>query len=102
MSDKNIIHFLGHVDDEVEKARNKFPSNQFLLPALMEEVGELAQALMEFAKLHDPKKVWPTHKVIPTKGDIYKEAVQVAAMAARIATEGDPHFVAMNQRADTT
>lgn len=93
MSNGNVGHFLIHVEEEVAKAKTKFPANNFLLPALMEEVGELAQALMEYAKLRDPKRVWPTHKVIPTKKDIYKEAVQVAAMAARIATEGDPHFV---------
>ena len=35
------------VEAELASARKKFPSNRFLLAALMEEVGELAQALMD-------------------------------------------------------
>lgn len=59
--------------DEVIRARSMFPQPNALLAALMEEVGELAEALLE-----------------KDTDEIRKEAVQVAAMAIRIATEGDP------------
>ena len=94
-----VAPFLEHVDAEVKRAQTKFPANIFRLAALVEEVGELSEAMMEYAKLHGKaKRVWPAHKKVMTKGDIYQEAVQVAAMAARIATEGDPDFVEMQVR----
>ena len=80
--DRNSITaaFIEAVAAEVVKARAKWPGNRVQLAALTEEVGELAQALLQ----HDYEggaaaKVW-------------KEAVQVAAMAVRVATEGDSSF----------
>lgn len=60
---------------EVVRARTKFPGNKHLTVALMEEVGELAQAILQ----DKPKQ-------------ILKEAVQVAAVAVRIIEEGDAAF----------
>lgn len=62
--------------DEVRRARKKFPSNRHLLAALMEEVGEVAEAL-----LHNHH---PHH--------IHEEALQVACVAVRIKEEGDADF----------
>lgn len=62
--------------DEIKRARAKFPDNKHLLAALMEEVGELAQAL---ADNHGKQRV-------------REEAIQVACVAIRIATEGDSDF----------
>ncbi len=61
---------------EVTRARRKFPGSRFMLAALMEEVGELAQAILQ-------KK---------PRGEIQKEAIQVACCATRIFEEGDPSF----------
>ncbi len=61
------IHAL---EDEIRRARSKFPSNRLMLAALMEEVGELANAIIE-------------------GGDWKNEALQVACVAIRIVTEGD-------------
>jgi len=58
---------------ELARARTKFPQNSHLLAALMEEVGELANALLE-------KK---------PKTEIQREALQVATVAIRICEEGD-------------
>jgi len=58
---------------EVTRARTKFPGSRFLLAALVEEVGELAEAV-----------------VSGDKEAIYKEAIQCACVAVRIAEEGDP------------
>jgi NTP pyrophosphatase (non-canonical NTP hydrolase) len=69
--------FLESVTEEVVKAINKFPWPNPNLAALTEEVGELAQAMLQ-KKSHE---------------EIYKEAVQVAAMAMRCAIEGDPQFI---------
>lgn len=65
--------FIADVVGEVNRAIVKFPEPDASMCALTEEVGELAKALMD-----EPRdRVW-------------KEAVQVAAMAARVAVEGDP------------
>lgn len=65
---------------ELHQARCKFPDNRHVMNALTEEVGELAQALLHINYEHGKKK---THR------DVYQEAIQVAVMAIRIATEGD-------------
>jgi len=72
--------FLGEVSSEVDRARRKFPSSNLVLAALVEEVGELAQAMLKAAAGQ-----WPSYRV-------YSEAVQVAATALRCAVEGDPSF----------
>ena len=70
--------FLDAVAKEIGRARTKFPNPQMSMCALTEEVGELAQALLH-ARFKD----------LPWKA-VYDEAVQVATMAMRVATEGDP------------
>ncbi len=62
---------------ELEFARNKFPSATFSTIALMEEVGELAQAVLKVRAGNWQRK------------RIFEEAVQVAAMAMRVALEDD-------------
>jgi NTP pyrophosphatase (non-canonical NTP hydrolase) len=64
------------VEAEVVRARLKFPGSRFLLAALMEEVGELAQAMLQ-------KK---------DRDEIQREAIQVACVALRICEEGDATF----------
>ncbi len=64
------------IDAELVRARTKFPDNAKLLAALMEEVGELAQAMLQ----DKPHK------------EIRKEAFQVACVAIRLAEEGDSDF----------
>lgn len=66
-------NFSMDVEEEVERARIKFPQPNALMTALTEEVGELAKALMD--------EEWPR---------VWAEAVQVSAMAQRLAVEGDP------------
>lgn len=57
---------------ELERARKKFPGAALTMVALTEEVGELAKALLD----ESPER-------------IVEEAIQVAVMAQRVATEGD-------------
>lgn len=68
------------VQVELSSARSKFPGNEHMLAALTEEVGELAQALIDQSR---GKK---------TQEQVYKEAIQVACMALRVASEGDQSF----------
>ena len=74
------LDFLYDVKSEVISARNKF-TNVDLALALTEEFGEVIKALM------DQKQ---KNKV--SSAEIYKECVQAAAMAMRLAIEGDPNF----------
>lgn len=61
---------------EVVRARRKFPGNRHLLAALVEEVGELAQAYLQ----RKPAS------------EVRKEAIQIACVALRILEEGDAEF----------
>jgi NTP pyrophosphatase (non-canonical NTP hydrolase) len=69
--------FIGDVFAELDRARKKFPSATASTVALMEEVGELAQAMLKYSA-----GKWPHSRV-------REEAVQVAVMAMRVALEGD-------------
>ena len=70
------------IRDELIAAREAFPGKTHMLCATVEEVGELAQALME----HDRQQGTSVQEVL-------REAVQVAAMAIRVAVEGDDNFL---------
>jgi hypothetical protein len=73
-------NFLCDLENEVARARGKFPQTAMMMTALMEEVGELAQALLH-VRLGNG-----------TSAEVYAEAVQVATMAMRVATEGDADY----------
>lgn len=68
------------IDAEVRFARAKFSGNNLNFPALVEEVGELAKALLDHA--------YGKAEAV----DVYAEAIQVAAMAIRVAEEGSAEF----------
>ena len=70
--------FLDDVWAEVRIAREKFPGPNPTVAALAEEVGEVAKAMLHIRE--GKHNNWWL---------VYKEAVQVAAMALRCATEGD-------------
>ena len=78
--DTRTERMLQHVRAEIRKAREKFPDNDHQLTALNEEVGELNQAMLEHH--HEGREA----------KEVYEEAIQVAAMAIRVATEGDSTF----------
>ncbi len=84
------IMFIHAVADEVTRARQKFPNNKHMLAALVEEVGEVANALLE----RDYCEGEPTNASEHLTHDrhVWKECVQAAAMCVRVATEGDPSF----------
>lgn len=63
---------------ELAVARHKFPTPNPTLAALTEEVGELAKALLHISE--GKSGDW---------NNVIGEAKQVAALAARIALEGD-------------
>lgn len=73
-------NFIYCMSAENAGARNKFPDTKNMLAALTEEVGELAKALLD----HGYGK--------GSAANVYKEAVQVASMAMRVALEGDKDF----------
>jgi hypothetical protein len=66
---------------EVTRARTKFPRGRNLLTALVEEVGELASALLQEGNT--------AHS--------HKEAMQVAAVAIRIMEEQCPEFDGLSE-----
>jgi hypothetical protein len=68
------------IDAELGYARRRFPGSNLNFPALVEEVGELAQALLDHSFGKKPA------------ADVYAEAIQVAVMAIRVAEEGSSEF----------
>jgi len=69
--------FIRHLETETEKTRVAIPVNENMMVALMEEVGELAKALLQCEYENGDMQ------------SVYGAAVQVASVALRIATEGD-------------
>ncbi len=67
----SVPRFASDMQRECGLGMVKFPESRMLLAALMEEVGELSRAILS----EKPEQV-------------YAEAVQVAALAARIACFG--------------
>lgn len=76
-----LAEFIREVVSEYEWARVNFPSSEFSMTALTEEVGELAKALLE-----EPLE------------NVRAEAKQVAVMAVRVALEGDPSLADFRER----
>lgn len=68
----NEADFLAALISQLEFARSKFPGKNLTGIALMEEVGELAKAMMD-----EPVEA------------VFTEAVQVATMAMRCYLDGD-------------
>ena len=75
-NDSSLDATLISVGGEVRRARVKHPGNAHLLAALVEEVGELAKALLE----REPRE------------RLRAEAMQCACVAIRIMEEGDADF----------
>lgn len=67
---------LAAISAEVRRARKKHPANRHMLAAIVEEVGELAQALLQGK----------------CQQEIMAEAIQVACVAIRLIEEGDGDF----------
>lgn len=74
------VRMLEDILTELRSAREKFPVQDLFttLAALSEEDGELHQACLQLK--FEPKKG-------KTPQDVYAEAVQVAAMAIRVALD---------------
>lgn len=68
------------IDAELKFARAKFSGSNLNFPALVEEIGELAKALLD----HSFDKA--------DAAEVYAEAIQVAVMAIRVAEEGSSEF----------
>lgn len=67
------IELAQEINAELDRSRAKFPGNQNMTVALMEEVGELARAQLESLPI----------------SAVRAEAIQVIAAALRILFEGD-------------
>jgi hypothetical protein len=65
---------------EVERARKLWPGNKNRLVALLEELGEVAKALLDY------------DSGVAKDEDVYTELVQCLAMVIRLACEGDASF----------
>jgi hypothetical protein len=68
---------LVNLDDEITRARRAIPICEDAYAALLEELGELANALIEHKYRHAPAR------------NVRAEALQVACVAMRIGSEGD-------------
>lgn len=78
----NDKYFLARLQREVQWARSKHPTNYNLFAALVEEVGEVAKALQD-----------------GDEENLITELLQVACVALRLTTEGDPSHPTSRQAA---
>lgn len=86
MAPPPVVDFMIEVAAEIERATMLHPGPNPNLAALTEEVGEVAQALLEARQ-----SMMRFGRMMPEDWDnIRTEAVQVATMAYRIVFEGDP------------
>jgi hypothetical protein len=86
--------FLNDVVEELARAREKFPGNHHMLGAFHEEVGEVAKAMLE--RDYAPGQAVDGGNPRALDVEVYWECVQAAAMALRVATEGDPEYLYEN------
>ena len=82
------LKFATDVYEEQGRAKVKFPKADKLLGALMEEVGELAEALLKIEESGESPE------------NVYKEAVQVASTAYRLAVLGEADYGYKGTRCD--
>ena len=78
---RNIEEFMDEVRNEFWRVKKLFPSNKHQLAAFNEEAGEVTKAMLDLEQ----------NKA--TGDDVRVEAVQAAAMAARVALVGDEDFL---------
>lgn len=88
------------IDDELQRARKKFPSANLSFVALVEEVGELAQALLKLSAGRNSKSI-PLPDLNALTVAMVDEAIQVATMAIRVATEPDDTFTGAYSEPDS-
>lgn len=74
------------VDDELARARKKFPDSKLVTTALTEEHGEAVRAVLEHYYLEPscPKEIRDKYRAA-----VRKELVQTMAMCIRLEMEGD-------------
>lgn len=78
------------IDGELANARKYFPMPNPTFAALVEEVGELAAALLQLTVQKQTGKISKNGPVNDL--NVAMEAIQVAVMAIRVVEEGDPSF----------
>jgi len=76
---------LDKIKEELEFARARFPNDNMNFTALVEEVGELAKALIEHRRSHERNDSARLYYM----REVAREAIQVAVMAIRVVEEGD-------------
>ncbi len=70
------VRTANEIDAELGRARKAFPTTAHMTVALVEEVGEVARALLQGKPA----------------GELRRECIQVAVMAIRVMEEGDADF----------
>lgn len=95
------------VDDELARARRKFPRTTLLTTALSEEYGEAIRAVLELRsaikkaerddypsdeRFYDvaARKAMHRENIAARRAELRKELVQTMAMCVRLELEGDP------------
>lgn len=94
MRDPTNARIFNAVLQEVAEARGKFPGNKHTVYALLEESGEVVQAMMN--QYHYDKNTLSSaergDKMRDLNNKITKELIQTMAMCVLILTHGDEDF----------
>lgn len=89
------------IDEEIKRARAKFPNPLLLTTALTEEHGEAIRAVLEHHYAVNKRDaayiagnvdaaLAMSDAIDKTRAEVRKELIQTAAMCIRLALEGDP------------
>lgn len=79
------------VEDELLRARAKFPSNKHMVHALTEEHGEVIKEMLnQYHEVHRSKGFPDSTK--ESNENIKKELIQTICMCIRVLQEGDADF----------
>lgn len=82
------------IDEELYRARKKFPTPDYLVTALTEEHGEAVRAVLEHMYLVNKREGMQAGDWVLLTAEareaVRKELIQTAAMCVRLYMEGDP------------
>lgn len=80
------------VEEELLKARNKFPANKHMVHAFTEEHGEVVKAMLDQYHSKMSHQAYAPEEYDRDNQEIKKELIQTICMAIRVLQEGDADF----------
>ena len=88
----SLVPIIKAVEEELLKARKKFPGNKHMVHALTEEHGEAVQAMLNQYHSKESHMLYSPEDYDRNNEEIKKELIQTICMCIRVLQEGDSDF----------